>query len=247
MTKRRFAEVSEDDIEKSRSTSYAKKTAYNTSSHNALLLQFYNSTASGSDKPTFSEIDRQTLNTVLEKFYLGCRKTDGGDFKSSTYTTMRQNIRRAVLQSHKCDILTDPEFASSNRVFCNKMKLLKAAGKGFVEHHADIGDNDLKKVVSELSPDDPDQLQLLVWFYLQLYFCRRGIENQTQLKKDHYIVREINGQKCIVQKTDELTKNHREQDTNRANGFIIPSQNCEKCPVAHLKVHSQVTTVFENL
>jgi hypothetical protein len=51
------------------------------------------------------------------------------------------------------------------------------------------------------------------------------------LLKDHYVVKMIAGKKCFVQAQNELTKNHRENDMERADGAIIVEQSHSKCPI----------------
>jgi hypothetical protein len=135
-------------------------------------------------------------------------------------------------KTYNFDIINDPELSSSNIVFMNKLKHLKSIGKGAAEDHPDISESDLKKVVQNLSPDNPTELQLLVWFNLQLYFCRRGLENADHMMKDHYEVKLVDNKRILVQKYDEMSKNHREKDTDRAYGGVVEEQGHEKCPVA---------------
>jgi hypothetical protein len=155
----------------------------------------------------------------------------GEEFKSSSLLTLRQNLCRSIKLSHHFDIIADSAFTSSGLVFINKLKHLKEQGKGCVDHRADINEDDMNKITSTLSPNNPTELQLLVWFYFQLYFCRRGVENQAKMTKDHYIIKTINGKRCIVKNKDELTKNHRGNDLTRVDGAIITEQAHSKCPV----------------
>jgi len=76
---------------------------------------------------------------------------------------MRQALCRAIRVSHKFNITTDSAFQSSTVVFNNRLKDLKKAGFGAVDHHPDITKVDLQKVVDKLSPDVPEELQYLVW------------------------------------------------------------------------------------
>lgn len=232
MSKRRFSHVSDEDIASSRAKQFAPNTNYNTNSAENSLREFYE-TLQNPSSSSYETLSPSQLNDLLERFYLSVRTKDNNEFKSTTMRTLRHNLSRALKSSHAVDIINDTAFTTSNTVLQNKFKQLKTIGKGSVQHHADITQADLKIIVGVLSPDNPTELQLLTWFYLQLYFCRRGVENQATLLKDHYSVLLIGDKKCIVQKHDELTKNHRENDTQRATGGIIAElQKHEKCPVA---------------
>lgn len=84
---------------------------------------------------------------------------------------------------------------------------------------------DLMKLYNhpELDPDlGPQQLQNKVQLDIRYYFCRRGGENVHDFKKDTFTLMFDNESKiAYVKKTrDELTKNHRENDTEMVTGFM---------------------------
>ena len=65
-----------------------------------------------------------------------------------------------------------------------------------------------------MDPDkDPASLQRKVQFDLRFYFCRRGMENMDEMKKDHFELRyKTETEEWHVIKTkDELTKNHQKK------------------------------------
>jgi hypothetical protein len=231
MSKRKFRPISEDEVAKQRRGCYSTNTEYSTSTNISALADFYSQMPTTSQQPNFAELNKQEMNAVLEPFYLSCKSKCDEEYKASTWRTIRQSLRRGLKESHKFDIISDAEFSTSNQVFSNKLRQLKIDGKGSITHHNDISQGDLKLVLSTLSVNDAIQLQLLTWFLLQLHFCRRGVENLHDQRKDHYYVKLMNGKKCIVQNRDELTKNHRENDTERAAGAVVVEQLHEKCPV----------------
>lgn len=231
MAKRPFPSITEEEIQLFREPSFAKKTVYATNAAESAIFNYYLSLTVENNKSSFQKLTKSEMNDLLEKYYICSRTACGSEFKSTSLTTYRQNIARALKRTHGYDILNDEAFNLSNIVFINKMKHLKSIGKGAVDHHSDISESDLKKISTKLSPDNPTELQLLVWFNIQLYFCRRGMENSENMKKDHYKVKVVDGKKILVQNVDELSKNHREKDTERANGAVVEEQNHEKCPV----------------
>lgn len=230
--KRKFATVSASQLETYRHVHNAKRTEYCTKSAENGLREYYQSLPKSSSSKSYDELTASELNNLLESYYVACRTGKDEQYKTSSLRTLRQNLRRAIRSTHNLDILNNNEFASSNIVFNNRLVDNKKCGLGVVNHHPDISPSDLKQIVEKLSPEDPAQLQLLVWFYIQLHFCRRGQENLDTTEKDHFNVVTINGKRCLVQAKDELTKNHRESDATRANGAIIPEQGHSKCPVA---------------
>jgi hypothetical protein len=66
-----------------------------------------------------------------------------------------------------------------------------------------------------------------------LFFCRRGRQNLRQLKKDDFEIQtDAKGRRFVVKlTTDELTKNHREND-EAEDGGIMMSNEGSLCPVA---------------
>jgi hypothetical protein len=232
MSKRKFATVSQTDLELYRHPSFATKTVYATNSIQNQLKEYFHTISGDNNSTAFDGLTKIEMNELLEKFYMACRTNDDSEYKSSSLTTMRQNLCRSLKQSHDYDIVNDDTFKSSNAIFINKLKYLKKNGYGSINHHADISEPDLKKIVATLSTDNPKELQLYVWFNLQIFFCRRGMENLELLKKDHYEVSVVNGKNILRQTVDEMSKNHRENDTSRSHGSVIEEQNNDKCPVA---------------
>jgi hypothetical protein len=233
MSKRKFVTVCNDDIYSHRCENFAKNTRYATSSAENALVTSYNMIPSSSSSSSYEELSAHELNSLLERFYISCRTVDCKDYKAGSFRALRQSLARAIRTSHNYDMLNDPAFQSSNVVFKNRLKHLKRSGLGSTDHYSDIAKEDMVKIIDTLSPADPLQLLLLVWFFLHLHFCRRGQENAETMEKNHFCVQDINGQRCIVQLRDEMTKNHRENDTNRANVAILVEQHGHpKCPVS---------------
>lgn len=232
MPKRKFIPTpSEETIHAYREKQHSKRTNYSTVSAENALREYYGSLPQSSSSPDYRELSASNMNKLLEKFYLSCRTVSGEEYKASSLRAMSHSLCRAIKSSHKFDILKDSDFSSSNSVLANKLRDLKQAGLGSVDHYPDLSATDLRKVVDKLSPNQPDELQLLVWFYLQLHFCKRGMENIPEMEKDHYCVTYVDGKRCLVQAKDEMTKNHRENDQTRVSGAVVPEQGHPKCPV----------------
>jgi hypothetical protein len=232
MPKRKFVAPADETLAKYREIQHAPATNYSTVSAENALREFYNQLPCCSTASFYNDLEAQEMNLILEKFYITCKTINERDYKASSLRAMRHSLNRAVRSSHKFDIIHDHQFITSNVVFNNRLKDLKKSGFGSTDHHPDIISGDLRKIVQGLSPDRPDELQLLVWFYLQLHFCKRGMENSISMEKSHFGVVSKDGKRCVVQLKDEMTKNHRENDSSRSNGAVIPEQNHAKCPVA---------------
>jgi len=147
----------------------------------------------------------------------------------------------------KIDILNDPVFETSNTIFANYTKSLKDKGKGSVTHYPVISPNDLKKVPHTLDKNNPQELQLLTWFYIMFYFCRRGRENLCNMKKEDLIFYETDG-KTVIALKNESTKNHSEIDEDSENGGRIVETKEADCPVKLIRLYlSKLNARNDNL
>ena len=135
-------------------------------------------------------VDKKTLSSVLARFYVEVRRTDGTHYKTTSLQSIRSGINRHVksVRSEIIDINKDVEFTNANVAFKAATVELKKMGKGDVKHHEAIEPEDIDKLYksSVFYQDSPASLQAKVWFELTLYFCRRGRENLKDLKKDHF-------------------------------------------------------------
>ena len=73
------------------------------------------------------------------------------------------------------------------------------------------------------NPETPTGLFNKMQFDVRLYFFRRGAENMHRMTKNTFMIQFINGNKCVVKKMGELTKNHRETDTGSSGSGIMPA------------------------
>ena len=114
--------------------------------------------------------DKQHLEDILQDYWPNLRKAkDDEEYNASSLYTIRQLLRATIDQKHNIDILDDPIFKISNNIFINYTKSLKSKGKGAITHYPVITSADLEKIPITLNENDPTQLQLLVWFFLQYY------------------------------------------------------------------------------
>ena len=114
-------------------------------------------------------MSKQELNACLKCFYMSARKKDNKP------------------NNKPFSIISDPAFTEANKVLDAFVKDLRKTGKiAGVVHKRAISKEQLKKLFEsgELGPAgslNPAQLQRTAWFYLGLFFGRRGRENQRQL------------------------------------------------------------------
>ena len=116
------------------------------------------------------------------------------------------------------DIIQDAEFREENVSYWAALKQLKTEGKGAVDHHPVIADEDLKLLRSSihLNPNTPYGLYNKVQFDIRFCFFRRGAENMHAMTKDTFVLHvDPDTGVSYIAKADEYSKNHREN--NREN------------------------------
>jgi len=113
------------------------------------------------------------------------------------------------------------------------MKDKKINGFSAIRHYEKITEEDMKIIVDTLDTDSPVQLQWLCFFFIHLFFCRRGLENSEKLQKSDFQTSiDQKGRKYICYGKDELTKNNRESELERRQeGRMYERMGDNKCPV----------------
>ena len=199
-------------------------------------------------------MSKEELNVCLKCFDTSARKKDGTYYKSSFTKSIRAAIDRFLcLPPHNklFSIISDLAFTEANKVLDAFMKDLRKTGKiACVIHKKAMLKEQVRKLFEsgELSPVDslnPAQLQRTAWFYLGLFFGRRGRENQRQLTPAMLSLRkspqgveyyELNRSQPA---SLPATKNHQggpadAEDESYAKIFSIPGS--ERCPVKTLEL-----------
>ena len=187
------------------------------------------------------KLDKIAISEILGKFYLEVRKADGDFYKRGSLVSIRGGINRHLKDTYdgQIDIIKDSEFSRANQSFKAALVQLKKLGKGDVEHHPPVDENDICTLYRSgvFNQNDPQCLQNKVWFELMVYICRRGRENLRDLKKGHFTVgTDSNGCEFVAQAVDELTKKTREDNpASRKDAGRIYATGKEDCPVKSFK------------
>ena len=102
-------------------------------------------------------------------------------------------------------------FQNSNKILDAKLRINRRAGKENIQHKPVIAATDLVKIRTSpfLSMRTPAGLLRRTWFYVSLYWCRRGREGQRDLRRDSFkFTHDANGRQYAVMTHEEVTKNH---------------------------------------
>ena len=181
-------------------------------------------------------------------FYVSIRQKDGSRFKVSSWKALRAAIDRYLRQSphnKPWSIVGDPEFNKANETLnavCKDMVKLGQVSR--VVHKTRITSEQLQKLyesqqLGEATTTNPTQLLRTAWFYVTLYFGKRGRESQRKLKKQMLCLRQTpEGSRYYELRAVLSTKNHQgglHDNADESDGKV------QCCPRKTIKVGSMTT------
>lgn len=154
-----------------------------------------------------TELDRN-----LARFYVEARTKKGEEYSRSALLGFRNSIERHLNNNGvTLKISKNEVFQKSNKILDAKLRISRRAGKENVKHKPVTEATDLVKIRASpfLSITTPAGLLRRTWFYVSLYWCRRGREGQRDLRRDSFkFTRDANGREYAVMTNEEATKNH---------------------------------------
>ena len=136
---------------------------------------------------------KEELNDCLNVFYATVKQKDGKDFKVSSLHTIRAAIERYHKQppiNKPWSIVGDCAFETAKKVLNAICRKNAQEGKASpIAHKQPITKEQVKQLfrtgqLGECHTQDPAQLLRTTWFYITLYFGKRGCENQRKLIKE---------------------------------------------------------------
>ena len=229
---KRFATIQPDELDHLTSR---KLYSTNTSSSTTYAANMFHEFLSNQNLLTmdFVMLNTQEQDQLVASFFTSLRRKDGDLLKRMSFNTIKYALSRYLNENYQIKIL-DSSFSSTNTALYNMSIIMKQSNKGFINHYEQIPDRELHKIFNEIDVKNPQQLQWYVFIIIQLHFCKRGCENIEKYTKSTFAITEDNdGTKYIYQSTDEMTKNNRQDTTEKVtNGRVYeqPTWN-EKCPV----------------
>ena len=213
------------------------------------------------------EMEREELNKCFRKFYMSARKQDGSYYNKSTLTSIRAAIDRHLRNepnNKPFSIISDNEFSEANKALNSLLKSLSKSGEiRPTVHKPALTEEAVAKLYEagelvDANSLDPRKLQQTAWFFITLYFGRRGRENQRQLTKSSLkLSKTINSGLEYYELNREVpegvfsTKNHQgglDGTEDPSNGKMFASKGLTHCPVAVVKAYlSQLNPKCEAL
>lgn len=240
---KRFASYSREEIAEKKKLLTPKTTAKNEKSAANTFREYLKEKG---HETRFEMFSKDELNARLSTFYVEARTRSGELYKLTSLMTFRYGLSRYLKKTEKhasTDIIEDSEFVESNESFKVASQMIKKAGKAEIKRFPAITEEDRQKLYTSLffNTKTPVGLYNKVQFDVRFYFSRRGVENMDTMTKDSFIVgvNAKTGRVCVT-KRDELTKNHREDDTE-AHGGVMVATPTDDCPVkSFLKYRSKL-------
>jgi hypothetical protein len=199
------------DVDSIISNKYCKQTMY-TDSVNERSFREYAKTKGYETQ--LEDLTKEQVDSILCSYFVSVRKVNGEKYQKQSLDGMRFSMNRIFAKMHgpgKFDINSDNEFANFRDTYNAYCKTLKAEGKHIVSHYESIPPETLKTMLHSLNQDTTVQLQLILWIYIMIYFCRRGMENIEKMTKSIFVVMtNASKRRFVVQAIDEETKNHKD-------------------------------------
>ena len=212
-----------------------------------LILEWRASSVGSKFSKPIEEMSKDELNSCLKCFYTSARKQDGSYYKATSLKSIRSALDRHLrLPPHnkQFSITSDAAFSEANGVLCGFVKELKISGKiEGVIHRKVIRKEQLELLFNrgQLGPansQDPAQLLRTAWFYIGLYFGRRGLGNQRDLKSSMLVLKKSrNGAEYfeLNRQTSASFLLHGNAKDESDAGAMFSGVDSPRCPVMTLK------------
>ena len=190
----------------------------------------------------------QEMNNCLSKFYLLARKQDGSHYKKTSLLSIRAAINRYLRPlrfKKKFSICDRIQFNEANKAL-NSYQHLACTGKiaGTI-HKNPLTAEIIQKLfeigeLASVETKNPHALLQTAWFYISLYFGKRGRENQSLMKKSMLRLVVTASSEVYFELNKEepgtvlSTKDHSagvDGIEDHADGKIFSTPGHKKCPV----------------
>ena len=164
------------------------------------------------------QLTGEEFDEHLGKFYVEVRQENGERYQKTSFS-LRYGIHRHMSLVKNVDIINNPAFQVSQKIFVAVAKFIKRDGKGAFAHYPPIEENDLTKMYEYFdNTSDNVKLQQNVFVDIMLYFGRQGREKIHELKvTDFPATTDSEGKVYLYLRKDEQTKIHQD-DPNSAKG-----------------------------
>ena len=129
------------------------------------------------------------LKKCLSKLYMSARKGDGSYYKKASLLSATISRHLTSPQYYKkFSICSKTEFHEANKTLNAYLKHLSSSGKILATVHIPLTGEIVHKLYEKgelaiSTRNNPRALLQTAWFFISLYFGKRGRENQAPVKK----------------------------------------------------------------
>ena len=127
-------------------------------------------------------MNSKELDQNLARFYAEARTKKGEEYSRSTLLGFRNSIEQHLKDNGvTVKISKNRVFQNSNKILDAKLRINRHAGKENIQHKPVIVPSELAKIRASpfLGMTTPAGLLRRTWFYVSLYWCRRGREGDS--------------------------------------------------------------------
>lgn len=241
----RFVHMNESEIDDFVTVQANKNTLSKTFYDNKLLRKFMD-TPEINESRQIHEIPPQELCTLLCKFFVGVRKSDGSQYEPTSLRGFLGSFDRQLKRfRYGYSLHTSIEFAQLQDVLKSKQKELKRSGLGNAPKKAEpVTEGDIERFwkARQFGIHTPDSIINTLWFYNTIHFGLRGSdEHRDMCWGDINLCTDSNGQEYL-DFTERQTKT-RTGANPRDVRCVKPKmwsniENPERCPVTVYKQYA---------
>ena len=189
------------------------------------------------------------MNKCLSKFYVSVRKSDGEKASLMAIRAALDRHLKSPPYEKRFSICDNNLFSEANKTLNSYLKHLSSTRKiaGTV-HKTPLMRETIQKLYEKGELAEAITLALVqtAWFFISLYFRKRGQENQAAMKKSILrLVATANGEEYFELNKNEAgtvltSKNHQgglEASEDHSDGKIFSTPGSPRCPVALIKAY----------
>lgn len=238
----RFVQVDTEDIPDFVNQQSNKNTLSKTFYDLKLLETFLHQDSINENRP-LHQIPPNELCTLLCRFFLSVRKSDGSNYEPNTLRGFMCSYERHLRRyDYEYSLSNSVEFAKLREVLKSKQRELKRQGLGNLANKSEaITDAEIEKLweSNQMGARTPDSIINTLWFYTTVHFGMRSAEEHRNMCwGDIKLSEDGQGQEYLefVERQTKTRTGENARDVRKVKPKMWSnSENIHRCPVAVYK------------
>ena len=148
-----------------------------------LLTSFLHEETINEHRPIY-QIPPKELWSLLCRFFLSVRKTDGSNFEPKTLLGLESSYEQHLRNhNYEYSLTKSVEFAKLWKVLTSKQRKLKRQGQGNLKDRSDtVTDEDIeKRKCQQMGSNTPESIINTIWVYSTIHFGTRSGEEHRNM------------------------------------------------------------------